>query len=318
MNRQLQVAYTIGANTAKHDFEKEAAGADIATPIAGALGTLPAALAGGLTSPEGRGFAGGAGAGVGAGLGQIGGLVGGAGVGALGGAGIGKLIDAIKGERGLLSRMYHGGSRAERGAAIGGGIGGLAGILGGGAYGAYKGRRAGVGDMGEDEPEKEGSLKFGRAPSDASDVTSAALGGLPIIGPAAAGLASGMSGPRGLRQTTGMATTGGSAVGQALGGLGGAAVGAGLGGGGAALYNALKRDPTLWERITGGGPQDVDVGKATGLGAAIGGGAGVIGGGILGAHKGRGYGEERGERRDAVKAQIMQAMQQRAQQRYLR
>jgi hypothetical protein len=196
----------------------------------------------------------------------------------------------------------------EKAKLIGRMVGGAGGSLAGGAYGAHLGRKSG---LREDEP-KEGSFKMARAPSDASDVTSAALGGIPVLGPAAAGLASGMSGPRGLRQTTGMATTGGSAAGQALGGLGGAAVGAGLGAGGAALYNALKRDPTLWERITGGGPQDVDIGKATGIGAAIGGGLGTIGGGILGAHKGRGYGEERAERRDAIKAQIIAHMRERA------
>lgn len=150
--------------------------------------------------------------------------------------------------------------------------------------------------------------KTARAPSDVNDIAAAGLGGVPLVGPAAAGLASGMSGPPGLRQTTGMATTGGSAVGQALGGLGGAGIGAGLGAGGAALYNALKRDPSLWERITGGGPQNIDPTRAAQLGALIGGGLGTIGGGIYGAHKGRGYGEERGEQRDAIKRQIVEAI----------
>jgi|MudIll2142460700_1097286.scaffolds.fasta_scaffold00003_102 hypothetical protein len=126
----------------KQGSAKHAAGADIATPIAGALGPIPAALVGGLSSPEGQGFAGGAGAGGGALLGQIGGGLGGAALGGLTGAGIGKLIDAIKGERGFFSRLHHGGSRAETGGALGLGLGGLAGTLGGGAYGAYKGRRA--------------------------------------------------------------------------------------------------------------------------------------------------------------------------------
>ena len=157
--------------------------------------------------------------------------------------------------------------------------------------------------------------KIAREPSDISDVTSAALGGIPLLGPAAAGLASGMTGPAGLRQTTGMATTGGSAVGQALGGLGGAALGAGLGGGGAALYNELMKrqfDPTLWERITGKEPERIDPMQAAQLGALLGGGAGLIGGGAYGAHAGRGYGEERGEQRDAYRAalkqQIIQSM----------
>lgn len=318
MNAHLKLAYQIGAATARERFKKEAAGADIATPIAGSLGALPAALVGGLTSPEGRGFAGGAGAGGGALLGQIGGAVGGGALGALGGAGLAKLYNALQERRGLWDRLTdYRHMDPGKATAAGAGLGSLLGGLSGGAYGAYKGRRAGVGEQGEDTENKEGSAKFARAPHDASDVASAALGGIPLVGPAAAGLASGMSGPRGLRQTTGMATTGGAAAGQALGGLGGAAVGAGLGAGGAALYNALKRDPTLWERITGGGPQDVDVGKATGLGALIGGGIGTVGGGVLGAHQGRGYGEERGERRDAIKAQIIQAMRQRAAQRQI-
>lgn len=159
--------------------------------------------------------------------------------------------------------------------------------------------------------------KIAREPSDAADVTSAALGGIPLLGPAAAGLASGMTGPVGLRQTTGMATTGGSAVGQALGGLGGAALGAGLGSGGAALYNLLKKrqfDPTLWERITGKKPESVDPAQAAQLGALIGGGAGLLGGGMYGAHAGRGYGEERAEQRDAqreaIRKQIIASMQQ--------
>lgn len=126
----------------KEGSAKHAAGADIATPLAGALGPIPAALVGGLTSPEGQGFAGGAGAGGGALLGQLGGGLSGAALGGLGGAGIGKLIDAIKGERGFFSRLHHGGSRAEQGGALGLGLGSLAGTLGGGAYGAYKGRKA--------------------------------------------------------------------------------------------------------------------------------------------------------------------------------
>lgn len=303
MNPHLKLAYQIGAATAQERF-KTAAG-EVLTPALGALpgptGPLMAGLAGGVTAPEGRGLSGAGRAAGGSLLGQILGGAGGTALGGAGGYGIARLINALGGD-----------VDPSRATAIGSGLGGLAGLMGGGAYGAHAAREKGFGRRPEKGENKEGSAKLARAPHDASDVASAALGGIPMLGPAAAGLASGMSGPRGLRQTTGMATTGGAAAGQALGGLGGAAVGAGLGAGGAALYNALKRDPTLWERITGGGPQDVDVGKATGLGALIGGGIGTVGGGVLGAHQGRGYGEERGERRDAIKAQIIQAMRQRA------
>jgi hypothetical protein len=301
MNQHLKLAYSIGANTAREHFEKTARG-EVITPALGAVSPLGAGIAGGVTAPEGKGWSTGASAGLGSLLGTVGGGAAGGVAGHLGGAGVHRLAKALGYD-----------IDEEKAKDLGRLLGTMGGAMGGGAYGAHLGRRSALG-----EDAKEGAFKTARAPSDVADVAAAGLGGIPLVGPAAAGLASGMSGPTGLRQTTGMATTGGSAVGQALGGLGGAAIGGGLGAGGAALYNALKRDPTLWERITGGGPQDIDPRRAAGIGALIGGGLGTVGGGIYGAHKGRGYGEERGEQRDAIKRQIIEAINARraAMQRY--
>lgn len=302
----------VGEPEAEKESSVKTATGEILTPALGAIpglsGPTLAGLSGGVTAPEGKGWSTATRSAGGSLLGQILGGTGGAALGGASGYGIGHLIKALGGD-----------VDPERAAAIGASLGGLGGVVGGGAYGTHVARKQGLGIDKNKGSEKEGSYKTARAPTDTSDVASAALGGLPILGPAAAGLASGMTGPPGLRQTTGMATTGGAAAGQALGGLSGAALGAGLGAGGAALYNQY-RDKSLMHKLFGKknlvekflGEEDIDIGKATGIGALLGGGLGTVGGGIIGAHKGRGYGEERAERRDALKAQIIQAMRQHA------
>jgi hypothetical protein len=136
MQPHLKTAYILGAITARKNFEKEAAHGDIATPIAGAFGPLPAALAGGLTAPEGHGMGGAGGAALGNLLGGVGGGLGGAALGGAGGYGVGHLAKA------LGAKDIDPGTLAALGAILGGGAGGL----GGGMYGAYKGRRMGIGE----------------------------------------------------------------------------------------------------------------------------------------------------------------------------
>ena len=140
---------------------------------------------------------------------------------------------------------------------------------------------------------KDARTVFEKAAVD-GDVLTSILGGVPVAGPSLAGEASGQTTPFEPKEMAAR-TSAGAAKGQALGGVGGALLGAGLGAGSAALYNALreKEDPSLWQRITGKEPKgDVDLLGAAGLGAALGGGAGMIGGGAYGAHKGRRSGQE--------------------------
>ncbi len=110
--------------------------------------------------------------------------------------------------------------------------------------------------------------------TDAGDITSTLLGGIPLVGPAAAGLSSGYMTPRN-NTSVGAMTTAGSAFGQAAGGLGGAALGAGLGAGGVALAKHMGWD-------LGIAPKDAAI-----LGGLLGGSLGLVGGGAYGASRGR-------------------------------
>jgi hypothetical protein len=139
------------------------------------------------------------------------------------------------------------------------------------------------------------------ASTDAGDITSTLLGGIPVLGPAAAGLASGYMTPRN-NTSVGAMTTAGSAFGQAAGGMGGAAIGAGLGAGGLALAKRLGFDP------------GISTGDAAAIGGLLGGGLGMIGGGSYGASRGRDATESaamKSEIRGIVQEQLAQAREQR-------
>lgn len=103
----------------------------------------------------------------------------------------------------------------------------------------------------------------------------------PLLGsitPLGAGLAGGLTAPRGDRAAAGL----GAGVGSLVGGWGGLLGGAGLGAG--AGYGVHRLAKVLGH--------DIDPEKATLIGALIGGGAGTLGGGAYGAAKGRQLGLE--------------------------
>lgn len=103
----------------------------------------------------------------------------------------------------------------------------------------------------------------------------------PVLGavsPLGAGLAGGLTAPRGDRAAAGL----GAGVGSLVGGWGGLLGGAGLGAGAGYGVHRLAR-------LLG---HDIDPEKAVLLGALIGGGAGTLGGGAYGAAKGRQMGLE--------------------------
>lgn len=154
MNRHLQIAHNIGAQLAKEHFHKLAERGDFAVPIAGAMGTIPAALTGGLTSPEGQGFAGAAGAGAGSLLGQTAGGIGGATLGGLTGYGAARLYNAFQKDPSLWEKLIGKDPRIDPGLAtsVGALLGSGIGALGGGALGARYGHRSALGRSGGETP----------------------------------------------------------------------------------------------------------------------------------------------------------------------
>ena len=260
MQPHLKTAYILGAIAARRNFEKEAAGGDIATPIAGAFGTIPAALVGGLTAPEGRGIAGAGGAGVGALLGQLGGGVGGAALGGLGGAGYAALRNALIAREPWYSRMWEDETDPGEAALTGGTIGALLGAPAGGAYGAYHGRRAGIGE--EHLREKNSGAM---SPSTEKFILAKLVSMGMIPGAAIGGATGALTSDEGHRLQGALTGMGGGAL---LGGLGGLAGGAG------SALGAGSIGTRPLSRFAEAAP-------------LIGFGAGTLGGGLAGGYLGR-------------------------------
>lgn len=252
MHPCLQRAYEIGVHAAHAQFEKVAKG-EVITPLLGSLGAipgiggLPAGVAGGLTAERGDRLAAGLGAGLGSQLGGIGGLVGGGVLGAGAGYGVHRLAKALGSD-----------IDPEKAMLIGSILGAGTGALGGGAYGAHKGRGLVT---------KESSTKTAEGAGPVS-----ALGALPLVGPTAAGLASRAYSPPGEEDIIAPMTASRSLKGQLIGGLGGAALGAG----GLALAKQLGLDT------------DVQPSTAALVGGLLGTGVG----GAIGAHSGHQRGHD--------------------------